>query len=106
MLEVTKLQLVDKAAAAPTWGERIASVAYKDDLKFPLLGNPSIHSCNELLSAWSTVSVVLATWNSWESLRHSLYSISKSSLHRLAPQRLQVVVSDDGSEDETPILTA
>jgi len=65
------------------------------------MGHPLTHRCRAARSMRKSISVVIPTWNSWDSLQYVLGSIALSSLNRLRGTRLQVVVSDDGSTDGT-----
>ena len=90
------------SARAPSWLTAVASArAVTDYYSFPFLGHPEEHLCDDLRSATLTASVVLPTWNALPSLRACLASLERSSLNRLAPERLQVIVCDDGSDDGT-----
>jgi glycosyltransferase involved in cell wall biosynthesis len=68
---------------------------------FPFLGHPGEHLCDDLRSRTLGASVLIPTWNSLPSLRACLAALERSSLNRLAQDRLQVVVCDDGSSDGT-----
>ncbi len=92
------------AEGAAGWWTRTAvadSPDVADCFTFPLLGAPWEHSCNTLRSRMATIDVIVATWNSAGSLRPCLDAIALSSLNRLAPHRLRVLICDDGSTDST-----
>lgn len=72
-----------------------------DCFEFPLLGAPWEHVCGTLRSSRVTVDVIIPAWNSARSLSICLDALAMSSLNRLAPHRLRVVVCDDGSTDST-----
>lgn len=97
--------LGDAAEASAGWRQRTATEGDPDDVAdcftFPLLGAPWDHSCSVLRSTRVTIDVVIAAWNSAVSLTHCLDAIALSSLNRLAPHRLRVLVCDDGSTDST-----
>lgn len=65
------------------------------------MGKPWHHHCDQLASSRLSASVIIPTWNSAASLRECLRSLELSSLNRLAPERLEVIVCDDGSSDST-----
>src|SRR3989304_2182263 len=48
-----------------------------------------------------TVSIIIPTWNAGETILACLTSIERSSFNLQYRERLQVVVVDDGSTDET-----
>jgi GT2 family glycosyltransferase len=90
------------ATQAPSWRGAIApDLAAEELFAFPFLGHPGEHLCDDLRSRTLAASVLIPTWNSLPSLRACLASLERSSLNRLAPDRLQVVVCDDGSSDGT-----
>lgn len=92
------------AEAAAGWWVKAGVAATSDItdcLAFPLLGAPWEHSCGTLRSTAVTLDVIIPTWNSAESLCSCLDAIALSSLNRLAPHRLRVIVCDDGSADST-----
>jgi glycosyltransferase involved in cell wall biosynthesis len=94
--------LAQAAARCPGWRNAIApDLAAEELFAFPFLGHPVEHLCNELRSSTLTASLLIPTWNSLPSLRACLASLEKSNLNRLAQDRLQVVVCDDGSTDGT-----
>ena len=85
-----------------SWRNAIAPCLAPDELfAFPFLGHPGEHLCDDLRSSTLTASLLIPTWNSLPSLRTCLASLERSSLNRLAQDRLQVVVCDDGSTDGT-----
>ncbi len=47
------------------------------------------------------VSVVIPTYNSWNSLRLTLKSLEKQKLHKNQKKLIEVIVIDDGSKDRT-----
>lgn len=77
------------------------AAAVRDCFTFPLLGAPWEHWCRTLRSRTATVDVLIASWDSAGSLGACLNALALSSLNRLAPERLRVVVCDDGSTDST-----
>jgi len=96
------MTLLDAAGQSPGWYRAVAGgLDPGRAFTFPYLGHPSDHACASLRSQRLTASVVLATWNSADSLRPCLDSLELSSLNRADPGRLQVVVCDDGSSDRT-----
>lgn len=98
------MTLGSAAESAAGWWSR-TGVAGGADLAdcftFPLLGGPGEHTCDALRSSRVTVDVVIATWNSAASLGTCLDAVALSSLNRLAPDRLRVLLCDDGSTDAT-----
>lgn len=91
-------RLVDVAMDSPGWASRIAPLG--DPFDANRLGHPCEHRCTETRSR-TTVSVLIPTWNSADSLITTLGGIELSSLNRHAGHRLQVLVCDDGSQDNT-----
>jgi len=90
------------AARASSWRNAMApDLAAEELFAFPFLGHPGEHLCDDLRSSTLAASVLIPTWNSLPSLRACLAALERSSLNRLAPDRLQVVVCDDGSADGT-----
>jgi glycosyltransferase involved in cell wall biosynthesis len=90
------------SARASSWRNAMApDLALEELFAFPFLGHPGEHLCDELRSSVLAASVLIPTWNSLPSLRACLAALERSSLNRLAPDRLQVVVCDDGSSDGT-----
>ncbi|MGH3872905.1 MAG: glycosyltransferase family 2 protein [Pseudonocardiaceae bacterium] len=65
------------------------------------MGKPWDHHCDQLSSRRLSASVIIPTWNSAASLGQCLRSLELSSLNRFAPERLEVIVCDDGSSDST-----
>jgi len=96
--------LATAAEGAAGWWAR-AQVADTLDITgcftFPLLGAPWEHVCGTLRSSAVTIDVIIPAWNSAGSLGACLDALALSSLNRLAPHRLRVVVCDDGSTDST-----
>jgi GT2 family glycosyltransferase len=68
---------------------------------YPYLGHPCDHHCRELRSRRSSVSIIIPLWNSAASVAQCLLSVRMSSFNRLAPQRLEVILCDDGSSDDS-----
>lgn len=93
--------LLRAGAGMPGWHTATGTADGTELFDFPLLGHPAGHRCNELRSKTSSVSVLIPTWNSLPSLRVCLAALERSSLNRLAQNRLQVVICDDGSNDGT-----
>lgn len=98
------MTLATAAENAAGWWTR-TGVADTSDLTgcftFPLLGAPWEHACGTLRSSTVTIDVIIPAWNSAGSLGACLDALALSSLNRLAPHRLRVVVCDDGSTDAT-----
>ena len=98
------MTLATAAEDTAGWWTR-AGVADTSDLTdcftFPLLGAPWEHACGTLRSSTVTIDVIIPAWNSAGSLGACLDALALSSLNRLAPHRLRVVVCDDGSTDTT-----
>jgi Glycosyl transferase family 2 len=92
------LALGTAAAQAPSW-QTVVGAEPETWLSFPHVGVPRQHECSSLRSRRATVSVVVPVWNSEQTIERCLDAIGRSSLNRLAPSRLQVVVCDDGSTD-------
>jgi hypothetical protein len=67
----------------------------------PYVGAPWDHDCGGLQSERLSVSVLVPVWNSQVSVAHCLSALSRSSFGRLAPSRLEVIVCDDGSTDDS-----
>lgn len=96
------MSLLRMASRAPGWHRAVnGQPDMARAFAFPYLGHPVEHPCTELRSRRLTASVVLATWNSAGSLRRCLDSLELASLNRSAPDRLEVIVCDDGSTDRT-----
>lgn len=96
------MTLFREASRAPGWHRVVDDrTEVGNAFTFPYLGHPGEHPCTGLRSRRLTASVVLATWNSADSLRSCLNSLELCSLNRAAPGRLQVIVCDDGSTDRT-----
>lgn len=93
--------LGDLVAEAQSWVQATGYPARAEWFSFPYLGTPWEHSCERLRSTSSSISVVVPFWNSAASLASCLAAIRLSSLNRLAPQRLEVIVCDDGSTDNS-----
>lgn len=89
-------------ARTPGWRSAIApGLDATQTFTFPFVGHPAQHRCEDLRSRTLSASVLIPTWNSLPSLRVCLAALERSSLNRLAQDRLQVVVCDDGSSDGT-----
>ena len=86
------------AARAPSWQTAVGAEP-AEWFSFPYVGAPWHHECSSLRSRHATVSVVVPVWNSEETVERCLDAVGRSSLNRLAPSRLEVVVCDDGSTD-------
>lgn len=95
------MRLGERAAAAPTWRQATGLADDDQGFLFPYLGAPWDHDCAALRSRRKTVSVVIPAWNSDCSIGLLLRSLALCSLNRLAPTRLEVIVCDDGSTDES-----
>lgn len=97
------MTLLADAADAPDWRRATGFSAVPGATPFvhPYLGHPTEHQCESLHSKRLSVSVVLPSWNSFASLRLCLAALERCSINRLAPSRLQVIVCDDGSTDNT-----
>lgn len=89
------------AGRAPGWQEVTRVSSAMDWFICPYLGAPWDHRCNVLRSRCLSASVIIPSWNSGTSLLDCLRSLELSSLNRLAPGRLEVIVCDDGSTDHT-----
>ena len=64
------------------------------------MGSPWHHNCAIVSSSGKTaLSVVIPCWNSVETVKMCLNAISRSSLNRAYPSKLEVIVCDDGSDD-------
>lgn len=92
--------LEELAASSAGWARRTSTGGHPV-FDANRLGHPCNHLCSQLRSVSITVSVVIPSWNSCDSLLATLHTIERSSLNRLAPSRLQVIVCDDGSTDGT-----
>lgn len=90
--------LIDRAHS---WSRATGLGTGDDQWQHPYLGTPWQHSCDRLRSSRLTVSVVIPVWNSADSIGACLEALAMSSLNRLAPGRLEVIVCDDGSTDDT-----
>ncbi|MGH3887849.1 MAG: glycosyltransferase [Pseudonocardiaceae bacterium] len=77
------------------------AVTHADRFDLPYMGKPWDHQCDQLSSSRLSASVIIPAWNSATSLGTCLRSLELSSLNRLAPERLEVIVCDDGSSDST-----
>lgn len=86
---------------AASWRRATGVELGQDVWRRPLLGLPWDHACDRLLSSRLTVSVVIPVWNSAPSIGPCLRSLALSSLNRLAPDRLEVILCDDGSTDQS-----
>lgn len=47
------------------------------------------------------ISIVIPTYNSWESLKLTLESLKKQKLHKNQKKLIEIIVVDDGSKDKT-----
>jgi CTP:molybdopterin cytidylyltransferase MocA len=92
------LALGAAAAQAPSWQTAVGAEP-EEWFSFPYVGAPWHHECSSLRSRRATVSVVVPVWNSEQTIERCLDAVGRSSLNRLAPSRLEVVVCDDGSTD-------
>ncbi|WP_280483608.1 glycosyltransferase family 2 protein [Nocardia farcinica] len=93
------MNLEEAAAKSEGWIHR--GTAGKDPFDSTRLGHPCAHRCTGLRSERATATVIIPTWNSGNSVLLTLRSLEQSSLNRHAPTRLQVLVCDDGSTDDT-----
>lgn len=100
--------LGERAARAPSWQAVTQIPVGTDWFSYPYVGAPWDHRCEGLRSRYLSVSVIVPVWNSATSIGHCLRAIGRSSLNRLAPTRLEVIVCDDGSTDDSwsQILTS
>lgn len=89
------------SASARSWLSATSSPHEEEWFSFPYLGAPWDHLCADLRSERFAISVVVPFNNSAESLAQCLTSIRFSSLNRLAPHRLEVILCDDGSSDKS-----
>lgn len=89
------------AGSAPAWQEATAVGEDADWFVYPYVGAPWDHRCDGLRSHSLSASVVIPSWNSHTSLVDCLRALELSSLNRLAPDRLEAIVCDDGSTDQT-----
>jgi glycosyltransferase involved in cell wall biosynthesis len=87
------------SAEARSWHEATSVGNQADWFAYPYVGAPWDHACGVLRSDHLSVSVIIPVWNSAISIHHCLEAISHSSLNRLAPTRVEVIVCDDGSTD-------
>lgn len=93
--------LGELSASAPSWLTRTGTSSEEEWFTFPYLGTPWDHLCTDLRSKDISITVIVPFWNSAVSLGQCLTSIRLSSLNRLAPHRLEVILCDDGSSDES-----
>ncbi len=88
------------AASGLSWQDAVGARTDEWDLySFPYLGMPGDHQCDVLRSRDVSVNVIVSVWNSASTVAACLEALRLSSLNRLAPDRLEVVVCDDGSTD-------
>lgn len=93
------MNLAEAAAKSDGWIHR--GGVGQDPFDSSRLGHPCDHWCASLRSTSATATVVIPAWNSADSLLLTLRSLELSSLNRHATTRLQVIICDDGSTDDT-----
>lgn len=96
------MNLEETAAKSDGWMRR-GGVSAKRPFDAGQLGHPCDHQCAGLRSSGTTATVIIPTWNSADSLPLTLRSLECSSFNRHAATRLQVMVCDDGSTDDTVV---
>jgi GT2 family glycosyltransferase len=96
--------LADFALQAPGWVEAIGTTTGSETATSPSgpVGDPGAHRCDRLADPSApTVSILIPAWNCAASIDLCLDAIGMSSYTRSQPSRVEVIVCDDGSTDDT-----